>query len=246
MGLEFFQSSKAFTGRDERQLCSAPAELDGRDAPDETPLLLHPETIKSLMRLRLEARFQGIDLRVASGYRSFERQRSIWNRKCSGELPLYDSQGRLLDALSLSSSQLLDALSRWSALPGASRHHWGSDVDLIDAVPVQKGYIAQLLPEEYAEGGAFAQLGNWLDERLSQRGCEFARPYDRDRGGVAPEPWHLSCRRVATEAEAAFSPEQLQQLLQSEEIALSQEVLRDLSGYWNRWIASAFVAERPT
>ena len=34
----------------------------------------------------------------------------------------------------------------WSALPGASRHHWGSEFDVFDLAALPEGYRVQLLP----------------------------------------------------------------------------------------------------
>ena len=39
----------------------------------------------------------------------------------------------------LSPAERIEAILRWSALPGASRHHWGTDLDLIDAHAIQPG-----------------------------------------------------------------------------------------------------------
>ncbi len=44
----------------------------------------------------------------------------------------------------------------------------------------------------------FGPLHDWLDRRISaSEAFGFFRPYDLDRGGVAPERWHLSCGPVA-------------------------------------------------
>ncbi len=231
----------ALTGRESLHLVEAPQELDGRTSKNE-PLLLHADVVEPLMQLHLSAQKQGIDLRVASSYRSFERQQSIWNRKCRGELLLLNEKGRVIDPHLLTPTELLFAVSRWSALPGASRHHWGTDVDLVDHRPISNGYEAQLVPEEYSTGGAFALLGEWLKEELSSSCCPFARPYEVDRGGVAPEPWHLSYKEGAMEAERSFSIEDLRTILKNEKIELSSVVLEHLSDYWERWIASAFLS----
>ena len=55
-----------------------------------------------------------------------------------------------------------------------------------------------LLPAEFAPGGLFSALDRWLQQHAE--GFGFFRPYDRDRGGVAPEPWHLSFAPVSGEA----------------------------------------------
>ena len=97
----------------------------------------------------------------------------------------------------------------WSALPGASRHHWGTDVDVIDARATAPGYRVQLTPEEYAPGGPFAPLGEWLEANAARFG--FFRPFRGVLSGVQPEPWHFSFAPVAENARRALSPAVLQQ-----------------------------------
>lgn len=80
-----------------------------------------------------------------------------------------------------------EAILRWSALPGASRHHWDTDLDIFDPDLLPPGAQLQLTPEEYLPGGCFASLTRWLDRHLGEYG--FYRPYARDRGGVAVEAW---------------------------------------------------------
>ena len=59
-------------------------------------------------------------------------------------------------------------------------------------------YAPQLLTSEYQRGGVFAAMSAWLDDQISADNAEgFYKPYDVDRGGVAPEPWHISYRPVA-------------------------------------------------
>ena len=75
-------------------------------------------------------------------------------------------------------------------LPGGSRHHWGTDVDVIDAAALPPDYRVQLVPEEYAPGGVFERLTPWLDANMARFG--FYRPYATGHGGarrraVAPE-----------------------------------------------------------
>ena len=91
--------------------------------------------------------------------------------------------------------ELVDAILCWSAIPGGSRHHWGSDLDVIDAAAMPQGYQVQLVPEEYAADGVFARLTSWLDANMHRYG--YFRPYASDRGGAAVEPWHLSYAPVA-------------------------------------------------
>ena len=245
-------NSETLTGRSEAHLAPAPEELDGRD-DRSSPFLLHPDAAAALVALREAGLRRGIDLRVISGFRSFARQRSIWNRKVSGELPLRNRAGEIVSPRDFPPAELLGLLSTWSALPGASRHPWGTDVDVIDAAARPEGYDVRLVPEEYAPGGPFAKLGAWLDELAADPGFAFARPYfgGDGQGGrrpcpVAPEPWHLSARAPARGAQASCAPEALRDLLRNpapgEEIALASEVLAGFEGYFREWILSGFVS----
>jgi LAS superfamily LD-carboxypeptidase LdcB len=119
---------------------------------------LHYEAATSFLAMRDAAAAVGIDLSPRSSFRDFDTQLAIWNSKWSGEKPLYDRRGALLERERLSDSQVVDAILCWSAIPGGSRHHWGSDVDVIDAARVPSGYQVELLPGEYAPQGMFGRL----------------------------------------------------------------------------------------
>jgi LAS superfamily LD-carboxypeptidase LdcB len=181
-----------------------PEELTGRATSHVAPLegfpllLLHREVAGPFLAMRAAAARDGIDLTPVSGFRDFERQRLIWNEKCRGERPLLDRQGGSLAAAQLEPEALVDAILVWSALPGASRHHWGTDLDVIDAAALPPDYRARLIPEEFAPGGPFQRLDRWLSAHAASFG--FYRPYAQDRGGVQPEPWHLSHAPVASQA----------------------------------------------
>jgi LAS superfamily LD-carboxypeptidase LdcB len=87
---------------------------------------LHPRTATAALALREAAAADGIDLTIVSSFRDFARQEAIWNAKYRGERPLLDRQERELDAARLDVRERVDAILLWSALPGASRHHWGT------------------------------------------------------------------------------------------------------------------------
>ena len=111
---------------------------------------------------------------------------------------MYDAAGGVLDARQLAPSKRVDAILLWSALPGASRHHWGTDVDVIDASALPPGYRVQLTAAEFAPAGPFGPLAEWLEAHASRFG--FFRPYRGVLSGVRAEPWHFS---FAPTAEAA-------------------------------------------
>jgi hypothetical protein len=92
----------------------------------------------------------------------------------------------------------VETILLWSALPGASRHHWGSDIDVADGHAIAAGYRPRLEPDEYRRGGPFAGLARWLGAHMRRYG--FYRPYTRRGSGVQPEPWHLSYAPVSQRA----------------------------------------------
>jgi LAS superfamily LD-carboxypeptidase LdcB len=180
-----------------------PEQITGRTRTHvrEFPALecaLQPDAAAAFIALRAAAAGPGLDLVAASGFRDFERQRTLWNDKFHGRRALLDADGRPLDPSKMAPEQIVRAILHWSALPGASRHHWGCDVDIVDRAALAPGQRPQLIPAEYARGGVFGPLAAWLDAQAAEYG--FFRPYDCDRGGVQPEPWHWSFAPVAAAA----------------------------------------------
>ncbi len=197
---------------------------------------VHRDMVSPLLALKAKAGKQGFDLRVASGYRSFQRQLAIWNAKASGDRALLDANGEVLSCEHLNSQQLLHTILRWSAMPGGSRHHWGCDIDVFDAAVVPEGYSIQLTVEEAR--GMFAELHQWLDEVLPESG--FYRPYCGSAGGVAQEPWHLSYRPLSQYFQQSLRPELLKQLLAGQEILLKPVILECFDELYARYIADYF------
>jgi LAS superfamily LD-carboxypeptidase LdcB len=223
-------NAHGLTGRSETHLCS-PAEVEALGVP------VHLDVVGPFLDLKTEAEREGFDLRILSGFRSFEKQLSIWNRKVGGELAVLDSDATPLDILRLTEEELVFAILRWSALPGASRHHWGTDLDVFDAAATPEGYEIELIPEEVNPGGMFGPLHDWLDLRISAgTSFGFFRPYDRDRGGVAPERWHLSCGTVATPLEALLTAEVLEETIRESGMKLKEVVLDHLDEICERFV----------
>lgn len=209
-----------------------PAQLTGRDDSLLITLAgghrLLPEAAAAFSRLQDDAAAAGFGLAVASSYRSYDRQRLIWNGKASGERPVHDDHGAPVAVLDLTPIERVQAIMRFSAVPGSSRHHWGTDLDIYDAQAVPAGYQLQLSPQEVAAGGPFDALHRWLDARMAAGESHgFYRPYDVDRGGVAPERWHLSYAPLAALYGGQLSVELLERCWDSD----PQEVLlRDILG----------------
>jgi LAS superfamily LD-carboxypeptidase LdcB len=201
---------------------------------------LHLEVVASFLAMRAAAAADGIELVAFSSFRDFDRQLGIWNGKFRGERPMQDRSGAMLDALALSPAERVEAILWWSALPGASRHHWGTDFDVVDARAMPAGYKLRVVPEEYLANGPFHGLTGWLDAHMHAFG--FFRPYGTHRGGVAPEPWHLSHARVARRAQAAMSLDGLRDVLTASDIEGKSEVLASLARSYSNYVINVDAA----
>ena len=198
--------------------------------------VLHEHVVRPFLNLRNAALADGFDLSPVSSFREFDRQLKIWNGKFSGERPMLDASGRSIDAHSLSASERVAAILQWSALPGASRHHWGTDLDLIDRNATPANYRPQLTPEEFAPAGPYARLGQWLDANAARFG--FFRPFRGVLSGVQPEPWHYSFAPVAENARRDLTPEVLRSALASAALLGKQQVLAQLDELHARFVTS--------
>jgi LAS superfamily LD-carboxypeptidase LdcB len=217
------------------------AQLTGRDDSHLVELpcgqRLHPAAAHAFDCLRTDAQEAGFELAIASSFRSFDRQLAIFNGKASGQRPVHDDRGEPIEAMALSSLDRLHAILRFSALPGGSRHHWGTDLDVFDAAALPKDYRVQLTPAEVAPGGLFDPLHKWLDERMA-RGMShgFHRPYAVDRGGVACERWHLSYAPQSSACDRQWSPALLLQAWSGVELLLREEIEANLESLLARYI----------
>jgi LAS superfamily LD-carboxypeptidase LdcB len=206
----------------------------------DPPCSLHKEVVAPFLAMRAAAAADGIDLVAFSTFRDFDRQLAIWNGKFRGERPMQDRAGNPIDALQLSPAERVAAILWWSALPGASRHHWGTDCDVLDARALPVGYKVQVVPAEYQPGGPFHGLTSWLNSNMHAFG--FFRPFQTDRGGVSPEPWHLSYAPVAGRAQEALSVDSLGAVLAASAIEGKAEVLAALQPNYTRYVVNVDAA----
>lgn len=216
-------------------------QLTGRAATHvravpELAATLHNDAVAAVLGLREAARADGLELAVVSSFRDFARQEAIWNAKFRGERPLLDRDECEIDAAALDDRGRVDAILLWSALPGASRHHWGSDIDVVDRAAVAPDYRPRLTAKEFAPDGPFRALSDWLTANMARFG--FFRPYTLDRGGVQPEPWHLSYAPVSVPALGALTPEVLMEAVASSSMHGREHVLARLPELHARFVSA--------
>ncbi|MEG3134097.1 M15 family metallopeptidase [Rouxiella sp. T17] len=197
---------------------------------------LQPEAVEAFRRLQAAAAQAGFNLQPASTFRDFDRQLAIWNGKFRGERPVLNSDSQPVDISQLDDAQRGELILRWSALPGSSRHHWGSDLDIYDPSLIPTGRSLQLEPWEYAQGGYFYALNQWLSDNMAAFG--FYRPFSQDTGGVAVEPWHLSYRPLAEECARLLTPELLTAAWQQVDLAGHDWIVSQLDRIFAQYVVN--------
>ncbi|MCE9678770.1 M15 family metallopeptidase [Shewanella sp. AS1] len=213
-------------------LINQPAALVSQVYGLETPPLveyqghlLEPETAGQLKKMQHKAEQDGISIQICSAYRSFAKQLAIWNAKAEGQRTLLDKNSQSINHHGLSQDELIDTILLWSALPGISRHHWGTDIDLFDANQINQSQL-RLVAQEYAPGGPCHAMYLWLQHHGKEFGFYF--PYQAGLSAVSPEPWHLSYYPKAKDYLDAFELETLRQILTGQQMALKTAVLNRL------------------
>ena len=195
------------------------AHLIHLPTPHSPNHFLQAEAAKAFQGLQQSAVKNGFNLQPASSFRDFARQQLIWNGKFSGERKVHDDFGTALELGQLDDWQKCQAILRWSALPGASRHHWGTEIDIFDPDLLPQGQSLQLEPWEYEKGGYFFELSEFLTENLPH--FDFALPFMQmpKNKKIGREPWHISYLPLAEQAKQRFSKGVLLQAWENEDIA---------------------------
>lgn len=139
---------------------------------DRGGMYLRRETLDAFKKMYDAAEKAGFKLRIISATRTFEQQKQIWETKWT----------RFAKDAPLPKDRALKIME-YSSMPGTSRHHWGTDVDLND-----------LNNAAFEPGGRFAGLYDWLRAHAHEYG--FCQPYTT-KGAQRPEGyneerWHWS------------------------------------------------------
>ncbi|MBD1571896.1 M15 family metallopeptidase [Vibrio sp. S17_S38] len=195
--------------------------------------LIHKGIKEPLQGLIQNAHRNGFEFSIASSFRDYQRQATIWNNKFSGLRPILDNESKALDSSILTDIEKIHAIMRWSALPGASRHHWGCELDVYAHNCLPDNTSLQLEPWEYQTGHQ-AEFSSWLKEAMLQYG--FYLPYQQDLGGVAIEPWHISHGRTSQEMQKQLTPQGLQQIWQQYPFLGIGAVVENLDRLYTQYI----------
>lgn len=182
---------------------------------------IHAQAVTDFKAMQCAAAHAGIDLQIASGFRDYHRQAAIWQRKVTQFEKPTDAD--------------FHSILRWSAMPGASRHHWGTDMDVYDPSALGDHQL-QLEPWEYEQDGTQGVLSEWLTDHASR--FNFYRPYQQDLGGVAVEPWHISYAPVAHNLLEQLTPELLARVWQYHPPACAPWLQRHCAALIKRYVTN--------
>lgn len=171
---------------------------------------LRKEAHDAFIEMKKAAYLDGVNLKVVSSYRNFYRQEGIWERKYL----------KYTEELNMSPDDAMKKIIEYSTIPGTSRHHWGTDIDLIDGYKKTTGDV--LVPEKFEEGGPFEEFKKWMDENANTYGFYLVYTNDRKRRGFKYEPWHYSYAPISKPMLKTFRRKNLVRLLQEEDIIGSE------------------------
>lgn len=159
--------------------------------------------------MKKAAKEKGFNIHVISSYRSFTHQNGIWERKYKS----YRNQG-------FSHQKTIEKIIEYSTIPGTSRHHWGTDLDIIDST---KGIPSNPLSEtHFNEGGRWHPFKLWLDENSEKFGFHLVYTNKPGRKGFAYEPWHFSYKPLSCQMLNAYKELDLKKILQSNKLMGSE------------------------
>ena len=171
---------------------------------------LRKEAYDAFIEMKKAAYQDGISIEIVSSFRSFDRQLAIFERKY---LQYTEDDG-------MEPLQAIDKIIEYSTIPGTSRHHWGTDIDIIDASKKTEGDV--LVPSKFEEGGPFADLKVWMDEHAKEYGFYLVYTNESKRRGFKYEPWHYSYAPLSVPMLEIFRKKNILQLLVKEDFMGSE------------------------
>ena len=180
-------------------------ELFGKD------INLRKEALDAFIEMKKAAYQDGIDIKVVSSYRDYERQRTIFERKYIN----YTEEG-------MEPLEAVDQIIKYSTIPGTSRHHWGTDADLIDGSKRAEGDL--LVAEKLEAGGPFEDFKNWMDAHSEEYGFFLVYTDVPKRRGFKYEPWHYSYAPLSIPMLSAFRRMNILKILEKDDFLGSEHL----------------------
>ncbi len=145
---------------------------------------VRPKVAIAFKAMKAKALEDGIQIKVVSSYRDYNHQNRIWEHK----FKRFRESG-------LSPIQSIKKIIEYSTIPGTSRHHWGTDLDLIDGAKQVTGDV--LVPSKFHGTGPFCKFKEWMDIHAQSFGFYLVYTDVPNRKGFNYEPWHYSYKALS-------------------------------------------------
>lgn len=181
-------------------------ELIGKGNPllfGDGEYLLRKEAYLSFLEMQKAANKDGIFIKIVSSYRSYNSQKRIWERKYKKNI-----------ASGLTPKQSIKKIIEYSTIPGTSRHHWGTDIDIVDGDFLQTPNL--LSESNFKKGQPFYKLGQWLNNNAKDFGFHLVYTNKLDRKGFKFEPWHFTFKPLSVDYLKQYRTLDILDILQKE------------------------------
>lgn len=136
-----------------------------------TKMYLLDDVYDAYFKMYQAAKKDGVSLKIISAARTFEEQKWIWEDKWKKNKAQFPAD-----------TSLSKYIMQYSAMPGTSRHHWGTEVDLNST------------SDSYFATATGAKVYEWLVNHAGTYG--FCQTYDNKgmsrHSGYNEEKWHWS------------------------------------------------------
>jgi len=146
---------------------------------------LRGDALRAFTAMRDSALKDGVTLTIISAARNFDRQKQIWEAKWNGERMV---EGKNLARDVADPAERARMILLYSSMPGTSRHHWGTDIDI------------NSLEDAYFLSGRGKKEYAWLSSHAAYFG--FCQPYSvkgvERPYGYEEEKWHWTYLPAAT------------------------------------------------
>lgn len=182
--------------------------LQGIKNPDliGDSIKLEKNTYYAYKKMEKAAKKDGISLKIVSAHRGYERQKFIWNKKYK----------KFTEENLLEPTQAINEIIRFSTIPGTSRHHWGTEIDIIDENYSDE--INVLMSSKFEKEGIFFKIKNWLNLNSEKFGFYITYDNNPERKGFEHEPWHYSYAPISKKMLSLFIKSDLKKLIVKDEI----------------------------
>jgi len=182
---------------------------------------LRKEAHLAFKKMQAEALKSGIHIGAVSSYRGFDHQKRIWERKFKKN-----------KANGLTNINNIKKIIEYSTIPGTSRHHWGTDIDIYQTNVKQPKGVLQA--SNFHGKGAFCKLKEWTDVNASTFGFYLVYTDNPNRKGFKYEPWHFSYKPLSTKYLESYKKLNISEILKKNQLLGSVSFSEDFINQYTK------------